>query len=327
MYYLGVAFNGDYIQFMLIDELGSIHGVQDERHVDLFYDGKQRFRGTIESGIARVCLKADIPFSDIIFSYFAIPSYGENDDFDESITNVLDIIFPKNNYICDNDVEAAWAGSLLAHSGITILVGTGSIAIGKNYKNVSMRVGGWGHLAGDEAGEYWLAKKILEIFTKESDGRYESQVLYKLFKEKLHIDHDFEMINFDFEHLDDYNVSFDDFFQILLDSFYAGDPYVKEVLEKSIEEYALLIGSLLRRMHFKSPITISYLGKIFQVPFIVAGLKSKLDDFDINYVLQAPVLSLVSGAALRALMFRKNITYSELIQLLNEENRLKELQV
>lgn len=57
-----------------------------------------------------------------------------------------------------------------------------------------MRCGGWGPLIGDESSGYYIGKQLVNIFTRQSDGRFPRTNLYNLMKEELNIDYDFEII-------------------------------------------------------------------------------------------------------------------------------------
>lgn len=326
MYYLGIAFNGDRIEFLLIDDKGNIHGYQEERHMDIIYDGQNSFRGTLESGIARVCLKASIRFDNIGYTYLAIPEYGENQVYDQLLTTVLDQIFKINNYICENDAEAAFIASLAGSFGVTVLAGAGSAAIGVNYKNQMIKSGGWGKIAGDEGGEYWFARKILEIFAKEADGRYDSTILYHMFKEKLSIENDYEIINFTFENLDQYNITFEAFLSILFESAEAGDTFALQAIDDGAYEYYLMINGILKQLFFKDTVNISYIGTLFEREIFMTSILQWLDAKGVDYNFYHPKLRLITGAALKALMFRKNVTYQEIYQLVMEQDRLLLLQ-
>lgn len=212
--YLGIVFHGEHIEFMLINRQCEIHGYQKERMVD-FYDAAL-FKGAIESGIARICLKANLRFEDIVYTCIAMPEYGENQRFDDMMNDYFLDIFHHDHFICENEVEAAWLAALGGHTGIVVLVGLGSIAVGKNQMGESIRIGGWGRIAGDEGGEYWIAQKMLEVFTKASDGRYEKEKLHQLIKRKLGLRSDEALYNFTFYNLNDYGCTFDDFVDLIL---------------------------------------------------------------------------------------------------------------
>jgi len=323
MYYLGIAMNGEMIEFMLIDEKCHIHGLQTERHVDLIYDGAVVLQGVIESGIARVCLKANIKFEDISFTCAAVPGFGENEVYDELMNNMFSNIIHNDHFLCENEIEAAWTGALGGKEGIVILAGAGSIAIGKNKIGETVRTGGWGHIAGDEGGEYWLARKVLEIYTKEADGRYDEKQLYDLLREKMNIYDDSDIFNFSFEYMDDYDITFEAFVDTIFEAKRQGDIHAVEVLQACADEYIMMIQSIIKQMTFKSAVNVSFLGRIFLKSNVLLGLIVSAFDDEVSFT--KPQLTLVAGAALRALMFRKNVVQHEIFELLKEESRIHQL--
>jgi len=305
---------------MLINNKCEIFGFQEERMVD--YDDRTNFIGAIESGIARICLKADMKFEDIDFTCIAIPEYGENQDFDEMMKGYFRDIFYHNHFICENEVEAAWLAALGGHEGIVILAGIGSIAIGKNVIGESVRVGGWGRVTGDEGGEYWLVKKMLEVFTKEIDGRYKKGDLYHHLKDIFNLSSDTDFYNFSFGKLDDYDLTFDDLINAFFETSYS-DAYVGEILSACAAEYKAMIQTIQEKIAFEEPVRVSYMGRIFDES---KGLIQRIEgSLSAEYVIKKPYLKLVSGAALRALLFREKINFYDIHTLLKEEMRLEKL--
>jgi N-acetylglucosamine kinase-like BadF-type ATPase len=286
-----------------------------------YIDEEYNFKGAIESGIARVCLKANLKFSDIIFASIAIPGYGEDDYADRLMRKLMSDVFHDGNFICENEIESAWMSALGGHEGIVILAGIGSIAMGKNNRGETIRSGGWGRIAGDEGGEYWLARKVLEIYTKSSDGRYERQGLYHRLKEKMNIKKDTNLYNFSFQNLSEYGISFQALVDTLFESFH-DDQYAKEVVYACAKEYVLLVESIKKIMSLKEPSIVSYIGRIFDNEILVSLISQDLGG---SYKIQIPLLSLVSGSALRAMMFKEKVNLYDVRQLLLEENRINKL--
>jgi N-acetylglucosamine kinase-like BadF-type ATPase len=60
-----------------------------------------------------------------------------------------------------SDVEAAYLGALGDRSGILLLAGTGSMALGGNGRGGWARAGGWGPLLGDEGSAFWIGREWL----------------------------------------------------------------------------------------------------------------------------------------------------------------------
>lgn len=60
-----------------------------------------------------------------------------------------------------SDAEAAWHAALGGGSGVLILAGTGSIALGRDAQGRWARAGGLGPLLGDDGSAFWLAREWL----------------------------------------------------------------------------------------------------------------------------------------------------------------------
>lgn len=67
-----------------------------------------------------------------------------------------------------NDAQLALSALLKGEDGILTIAGTGSITIGRNNKN-EVRVGGWGHLVGDEGSGYYISMEAIRKVFLEND--------------------------------------------------------------------------------------------------------------------------------------------------------------
>ncbi|KAL7669065.1 hypothetical protein ACOME3_009734 [Neoechinorhynchus agilis] len=54
--------------------------------------------------------------------------------------------------------------------GVNIIVGTGSNCVVYNPNGTSTRVGGWGHILGDEGSAYYIAHLAIKTLLDDSDG-------------------------------------------------------------------------------------------------------------------------------------------------------------
>lgn len=70
-----------------------------------------------------------------------------------------------------SDLEAAHAGALAGGPGVVVIAGTGSAAWGRSASGESWQAGGWGWLADDKGGGYWLAVRALAAACEGEDGR------------------------------------------------------------------------------------------------------------------------------------------------------------
>lgn len=70
-----------------------------------------------------------------------------------------------------DDAESALTGGADNGCGVLLIAGTGSICYGKNSRGTACRVGGWGHVMGDEGSGYDMASRILRAVARAWDGR------------------------------------------------------------------------------------------------------------------------------------------------------------
>lgn len=61
------------------------------------------------------------------------------------------------------DYVGNWAAATRGEPGIMLLSGGGTVAYGRNEAGDSLRVGGWGHLLGDEGSGYWIGLAAIKM--------------------------------------------------------------------------------------------------------------------------------------------------------------------
>ena len=111
---------------------------------------------------------------------FGMPGYSEAPAGDEEMARRLAEIFVQIPCFLYNDVDVALEGAFYGTQGILAVAGTGSLAYGRNKAGLVDRCGGWSEFFGDEGSGFWIGRQLLEIFSKQSDGRLEKSRLYEL---------------------------------------------------------------------------------------------------------------------------------------------------
>lgn len=69
------------------------------------------------------------------------------------------------------DAEALMADAFDGAAGVLLISGTGSIAWARGKDGTQLRVGGWGHLMGDEGSGYAIGSDALRAIARAADGR------------------------------------------------------------------------------------------------------------------------------------------------------------
>ncbi|MFH1051189.1 MAG: BadF/BadG/BcrA/BcrD ATPase family protein [bacterium] len=90
-----------------------------------------------------------------------------------------------NDLIVTSDAELAVEGAFNGKPGIVIIVGTGSIALGRTPSGDFVRCGGWGIELDDEGSGAWIGREGITAIFRELDGRGEKTILTKQFAELL----------------------------------------------------------------------------------------------------------------------------------------------
>lgn len=148
-----------------------------------------------------------------------------------------------------NDIYNAHAGGLDGKCGIAVIIGTGSVAFGKDEKGNTHRVGGYSYLEGDPGSSYDLGTQVLKLIAKQLDGRIPSSLLLEASKDVLHI------------------TCYDDFVGVInsinrtttaslakLVTKYANeeDTYSLSIIEKATDEIVLMIQAIEKRLTIKN---------------------------------------------------------------------------
>lgn len=139
-----------------------------------------------------------------------------------------------------------------------------------------MRCGVWGPLIGDESSGYYIGKQLVNIFTRQSDGRLPRTNLYNLMKEELNIDDDFEIIPLTYSMTRDELAGISKIFLKLLED---NDEYALDLLDKVAYEAALTINTLARKLSFDGKVLASYLVRVFNLGnTLVNSIKKYLEE-------------------------------------------------
>jgi len=83
--------------------------------------------------------------------------------------------------------HSAQLGGIGHPIGIVVAAGTGSIVFGRNHQGDTKRVGGWGHILGDEGSAYQIAVAGMQAALKAYDGRGIPTRLVEHFKQHLNL--------------------------------------------------------------------------------------------------------------------------------------------
>jgi N-acetylglucosamine kinase-like BadF-type ATPase len=95
---------------------------------------------------------------------FSLTGYLEGDDkipvlVEEEVRKVLPWVERVQTI---PDYVGNWAAATRGEPGVVIISGGGAVAYGRNEEGASLRVGGWGHVLGDEGSGYWIGLQAIK---------------------------------------------------------------------------------------------------------------------------------------------------------------------
>ncbi len=323
VFYLGVDGGGTKTAFALVSPDGTIaaYAAKGTSHPDQI--GMDGVRETLSAGVGDVCSQAGIKPQDIKYSFWGLPGLGENQEHVPLFEKIVNDILTTDNFRCGNDVEAGWAGSLACQPGVHLVAGTGAIGYGKDQSGSTARSSGWGELFGDEGSAYWLAVRLLGLFSKQSDYRLPRSPLYGLVKEALNLTHDLDLFG-----MRDFLTKRDEVAKLAVivhEAAQAGDENAVALFKDAAFEHSLTVKAIISQLNFADdePISVSYSGGVFKSgEFILAPLREYLTPM--NAELVQPKLTPTAGACLYAMVLDgQEVGDSFLEKLQAEERRLQ----
>ncbi|OUL33090.1 ATPase [Nostoc sp. T09] len=92
-----------------------------------------------------------------------------------------------SNIVICHDALIALVGGIGHDVGIVAAAGTGSIVFGRNHQGITKRVGGWGHILGDEGSAYKIALAGIQAALKAYDSSGMPTSLVEIFKVYLEL--------------------------------------------------------------------------------------------------------------------------------------------
>lgn len=274
MYYIGIDGGGTKTKFALYDENGVSFAETVLGTCHILQVSKEDIISNLKEGVQ--CLLDQYPKATSHLKIgIGLAGYGQNPVLRKEIEDICDQAFLNIPYTLTNDVETALNGALNGQAGIMVIAGTGSIALAK-HDNQEIRCGGWGYSLGDEGSAYWIARKLLAVFCKQSDGRLPKTYLYDALKQYLEIKEDHELIPYMNTVIHNERDKIAKMAVVVYQAARHQDSYAIKIYEEAALEIAMLLNTLAKT--FDEPVTASYIGGVFKADdYILEPLKYYLD--------------------------------------------------
>ncbi len=270
MYYLGVDCGGTKSLFLVSDENGGVLATYLTGSGGFFLHGQEGIRRLVEEGAKAVCGRAGIAVKQLERAGLGFPGYGEMEGSERMIQEACDAALGPGKAVCACDCALGWAGSLAMEPGVNIVAGTGSICYGVNARGEAARAGGWGTV-GDEGSCRWIGTRLLQLYTKQADGRLPKTRLYEAFRARFGITDDTLFIypmNQELMHSATELAKL----QLLARALYdEEDPWARAVYQEAARELALTAHAVAKKLGLTAGYAVSYSGGLFRSGGAVTG--------------------------------------------------------
>jgi glucosamine kinase len=132
--------------------------------------------------------------------------------------------------------------------GVVLIAGTGSIAVGCNQAGVRGRVGGWGHILGDEGSGYNIGRRALQMVVRAADGRAAPTLLTDLILQHWRLDRVEDILGEVYGTQDKAHIA--RLSSCVMQAAQQGDNTALTIVVHAAEELALLVEKLSQNLHF-----------------------------------------------------------------------------
>ncbi|MEQ6359725.1 BadF/BadG/BcrA/BcrD ATPase family protein [Thermoanaerobacter thermohydrosulfuricus] len=206
--------------------------------------------------------KADLRIEECEAICIGTAGAGREEEQDK-IKKYIQSLGVKGKILITNDAEIVIAEATGGKEGIAVIAGTGSIAYGIGKNGERVRVGGWGHLIGDEGSAYYIGIEGIRAALRCHDGREPYTELLPMIMREINIINPEEFVNFVYEE----NVKKDkiaSLARIVDQACKKGDKKAKEILTKAAKELFLLAKAVIKKLKVEEEnMTVVVSGSVF----------------------------------------------------------------
>ncbi|WP_409300257.1 BadF/BadG/BcrA/BcrD ATPase family protein [Peribacillus sp. SCS-155] len=205
---------------------------------------------------------------------FSLSGFHGEHEIVQYIRNIVDKILPEvSNVWIIPDYLGNWFSVTGGNPGMVIISGGGTIAYGENGKGEKRRLGGWGHLLGDEGSGYWFGLQTIKAVLRSINGLTPPTMLVESVKERLGTSDEFEIAHLLYSgRISDADIAL--ITPSMIQSAEKGDVIAKEILKKGVAHLVELAENMTRQL---GTIPIHASGGVFRSPFIQIEFNKQME--------------------------------------------------
>lgn len=263
-YYLGIDGGGTNTHCYLANEEGKIVGASKTGSSTYHAIGLKKSAEEISKAINLSLLDSKLNIKNIEIACLGLSGIDSKNDFN-TINKMLNKMNIAKKIILKNDSYIALIGGTGGNDqGIVLISGTGAIGFGINYKKNEKRVGGWGHILGDEGSGYSIAISGLRAAMRSYDGRIEGTQLLYMFKEKLNLKNIEELLDLIYVKKMSRN-KIASLANVVFEAAKNNDKIANKIIVRAAKELSLIVKTIINELDFsEKKLDILLVGGVFK---------------------------------------------------------------
>ncbi|MEW9096038.1 MAG: BadF/BadG/BcrA/BcrD ATPase family protein [Clostridiaceae bacterium] len=283
----------------IADENGKILGKSKSGSLNFHSQGEKSVKDHLHELINSLTYMVGCSMKDVELISMGIAGIGRNKDRN-TFLSIISSLNIESNLLLTTDIHIALVGAHGKEKGIFTLSGTGSISFAIDSYGRQYRVGGWGHIIGDEGSGYDIAKKGLALVAKTIDGIGENPSLMDRVFHRYGVKDTDEFIRYI------YNPSRTkaDIAKISEDVYHCaleGNNECLEILEKASKDLVDLTIALISKIPLEDEYIVSVGGGVFDnMDLVYKYFTNTLNEYKYNITVKRPMYSPVIGALILA---------------------------
>ena len=180
---------------------------------------------------------------------FSLTGYLEGDDTIPSLirTEMENAVPGTRRIHTVPDYVGNWAAATGGKPGIMVISGGGSVAYGRTSSGEALRIGGWGHLLGDEGSGFWIGLQAIKAALKSCAGVVPKTALEERIMREFDTEDDRQIVR------DVYSASFSEaqvagLVPLVSSLSQEGDATATRILDEAAGHLAGVVLALVRRL-------------------------------------------------------------------------------
>lgn len=272
MYLLGIDGGGTKTEIYLSDFKSKII-LSEEFHSSNYLAKGLDNTSQVISDIFKYLNNNNIEINQIDGICFGAAGAGREKDKNLLKNIFLSLGYKGQLYIYD-DAYISLVGAHGTEKGAITISGTGSIALAIDDNKNVYRVGGWGHIIGDEGSGYYIGKLALNAVFRSYDGRCNDTELTDMILEYLGLNSTEELLYYIYKNTNDKS-KIAKIAEVVIKCALKDDYVSERIIENAIDELIFMTTTIRKKV--KNDLDISFGGGLFRNEYFKNLFTSKIN--------------------------------------------------